>query len=165
LSTKKLALTAITSALIFVVTWLIRIPVPLPIAGAYVNVGDAIIFGTALIIGGPAAGLAAAVGSMLADMMAGVWVYAFTTFIIKGAMGYICAKICQTPSFSRFAVACLAGGAIMVVGYAGFEYSAFGSAYMLTSLPFNCLQWVGSLIIALVLYKPFMRVRNIYHNL
>lgn len=162
--TKRLALTALTSALIFVVTWMIRIPVPLPIAGAYVNVGDAIIFGTALIIGGPAAALAAAVGSMLADMMAGVWVYVLATFVIKGTMGFVCAEICQNPCFTRFAAACLTGGAIMVAGYAIFEYFTFGSAYMLTSLPFNCLQWGGSMFIALVLYKPFMRIRRIYYK-
>ncbi|MDD4798477.1 MAG: ECF transporter S component [Clostridia bacterium] len=164
MNTKKIAITAVSAALIFVITWMIRIPIPLPIAGAYVNVGDSVIYGTALIIGGLPAALAAAVGSILADMMAGVWVYALPTFIIKGLMGLVCAKICVEPKFSRFALACLVGGAIMVSGYAIFEFFAFGKAYMLTSIGFNCLQWAGSLMIALALYKAFMRVRKIYRG-
>jgi uncharacterized membrane protein len=61
--------------------------------------------------------------------------------------------------FSRFVVACVAGGAIMVAGYGLYEYLFFGAGVAAASLPFNLIQWAGGVIIALPLYKVVKSIR------
>jgi uncharacterized membrane protein len=62
--TNKLTMMAVFTALVFVVTFLVRIPVP-GTGGAYLNFGDVVIYIAAFTIGGPYAAVAAALGSML----------------------------------------------------------------------------------------------------
>ncbi|HBU13081.1 MAG TPA: hypothetical protein DEB31_10295, partial [Clostridiales bacterium] len=62
MNTKKITTAAVMAALIFVVTWLVRIPVA-PGYAAYFNFGDVVIYSCAYILGGPLAMAAAAAGS------------------------------------------------------------------------------------------------------
>lgn len=162
LSTRKLAVSSVMAALIFVITFLIHIPVP-GTQSAYINPGDAIIYLSAYIIGGIPAMLAAGIGSMLADIAGTAAVYAPITLLVKAVMGLVCGYMTVKPSFSRFIWACVTGGAIMVGGYGVFEYLYFGLAYMGASLPFNIIQWAAGVAIAIALYKPALRMRNMYH--
>lgn len=159
LNTRKLTLSAVMAAVIFVVTWTIRLPVP-GTSGGYVNMGDAVIYLCAWLLGGPWAAAAAAVGSALADTAAGATVYIPATFVIKGLMGLICGLFAAQRQFSRFAVSCVFGGAIMTVGYALYEIAVFGMAYAAASLPFNFVQWVGSGVIAVVLFPVVTRLSH-----
>lgn len=161
LTTRKLTVSAVMAALVFIITFLIRIPVP-GTAAAYINPGDAVIFVAAYIIGGVPAMFAAGIGSMLADIAGNSIVYAPATLVIKALMGLVCGFMTWKPAFSRFLAASVAGGAIMAGGYALFEYFAFSSAYMAGSVPFNLIQWAAGVIIAVVLYKPAVMMRKNY---
>lgn len=154
--TKKITYSAIAAAVVFVVTWMIRVPVPAT-SGGYVNVGDVVIFSVAYLLGGPIAAAAAAVGSALADLAAGAAVYAPATFVIKGLMGLVCGFLTVRKTFRAFALSCVAGGAIMAAGYGVYECAVFGLAYALAALPFNLIQWGGSAIIAVALYPVISR--------
>ncbi len=65
------------------------VKIPSPVANGYLNLGD----GMVLIVGwimSPGSGfLAAAVGSLMADVLSGYMLYAPVTFFIKGAMALI----------------------------------------------------------------------------
>ncbi len=161
LSTRRLAVSSVMAALIFVITFLIRIPVPaLAGGGAYVNLGDSFIYCAAYMLGGIPAMFAAGIGSMLADVAGGAFIYAPATLVIKGVMGLACGIMMSKPSFGRFFAASVIGGAIMAGGYGIYEFFVFGAAYALTSVPFNLIQWGGGVGIALILYLPFSRMRK-----
>jgi uncharacterized membrane protein len=162
LSTRKLAVSSVMAALIFVLTFSIRIPVPGLAGGAYLNLGDSLIYCAAFLLGGIPAMLAAGIGSLLADIAGGAMIYAPATFVIKGLMGLACGAMLTKATFGRFALASLIGGGIMVAGYGIYELFVFGSAYALVSLPFNLIQWGGGVAIAFLLYLPFSKMRTMF---
>lgn len=161
LTTRKITVSAVMAALIFIITFLIHIPVP-GTSAAYINPGDAIIYLSAYIIGGVPAMFAAGIGSMLADIAGNAVVYAPATLVIKAVMGLVCGYMTVKPSLSRFVFACIVGGAVMVGGYGLFEYFYFGLAYAAGSVLFNLIQWAAGMAIAVVLYKPAVLMRKTY---
>jgi len=158
--TRQMTATALMAAVIFVVTFLIRIPLPIA-SGGYLNIGDAPVYLAAYLLGGPWGALAAAVGSALSDLAAGYVVYAVPTAVIKGLMGLVCGRLmrdCET--LRRFALAACLGGAIMVGGYAAFEAVMFNVNQALAAAPFNCIQWAGGVVVAIALYPAVKRIRR-----
>ena len=162
LNTKILTVSAVMAALIFVLTvcFPVKIPVPSESGAAYFNLGDTLIYFASYILGGVPAMFAAALGSAAADVTLGAIVYALPTLVIKGAMGMICGKLTRNGSFKRYIFACVICGAVMVAGYAAFEWIAFGFTYVIASFPANCLQWVCGVGVALALYKPATKIRK-----
>ena len=154
---RRITAASIMAALIFVVTWTIKMPVP-STSGGYLNFGDIVIYMTAYILGGPAAAMAAAVGSALADTAVGASAYILPTFIIKGAMGIVCGQMMKSGRFPAYAAACVVGGAIMTAGYGLYELAFFGSAYALAALPFNLIQWAGGAGVGIILYPVVVQV-------
>jgi uncharacterized membrane protein len=156
-TTLKLTYSAVLAALVFIVTFLTRIPVP-GLTSAYINLGDTVIFISAYLLGGPVAAAVAAIGSALADLAAGAAVYIPATFIIKGLMGLCAGSVMRTRKAAFYALAVVTGGAIMTGGYFVFEAIFFGLAYALAALPMNLIQWGGSVVIALALLPAISRV-------
>lgn len=156
---RKLTSAAAMAALVFVVTWAVRVPVPVS-SGAYLNLGDAAIFLCTWIAGGPVAAAAAACGSALADLAAGAAVYMLPTALIKAAMALGAALLMRRRTFGWFVAGCVCGGAVMVGGYYLFETLYFGPGAALGSVPFNLIQWGGSVIAAAALYDVVRRVRR-----
>ncbi|NLO49202.1 MAG: ECF transporter S component [Clostridiales bacterium] len=160
MTTRKITLSAITAAIVFVVTWTIRIPVPAT-SGGYINFGDIVIYLSAFLLGGPSAGAAAAVGSALADAAGGAAMYIPATFVIKGIMGLVSGLMTVKKTFRSYALACIISGAVMAAGYGLYELLLFNFAYVIASFPFNMIQWVGSAIIAILLFPVAKRLRII----
>ena len=157
---REMVRAALMAALIFVVTFLVRIPVPMT-SGGYINLGDTMILLAAWLIctgrrdvrAALCAAAAAGLGSGLADLSAGAVVYILATLLIKGAMGFVAHRIVtRHRSFPGYVAAAVCGGAIMIGGYFLFEFFFFSPAYALGALPFNGLQWGGSVATAAVLY-------------
>ncbi len=94
MDTGKLTRIAIFTALTFVATTLIRVPIPA--TGGYFNFGDSVVFAAALLYGPLVGGLAGGVGAAIADAI-GYPVFAPGTLIIKlceGAVtGYVGTRI------------------------------------------------------------------------
>jgi uncharacterized membrane protein len=156
---RKLTYTSIAAALIFVVTWGLKVPVPG--TSGYINLGDSMIYISAYLLAGPLGAAAAAIGSALADLAAGYAAYIPATFIIKGLMGLAFGAIAYRKKLAPYIAAAILGGAIMTVGYAVFETAVFGFAYATTSLPWNIGQWVGNVIVAAALYPLLQRVQKV----
>jgi uncharacterized membrane protein len=148
------------AAIIFVVTYLIRIPLPFA-SGGYLNIGDAPVYIGAYLLGGPAGALAAAIGSALSDLAAGYVYYALPTAIIKGLMGLAAGAILtKCKSLPRYVFAAILGGAIMVAGYAVFEAFFFNLNQAIATIPFNAIQWAGGVIVASALYPAMKRIKK-----
>ena len=79
---KKLILTALFAALACIATMIMKIPTPG--TGGYIHVGDAIVILSGVVLG-PWYGFAAAgLGSCMADLIGGYFIYVPITFVIKG---------------------------------------------------------------------------------
>ena len=70
--------------------------VPIPFTQGYVNLSDAMIFLAVIMLGYKYGAIAAALGSMLGDLMAGFAMWAPWTFFIKGGMALIFGLIIQS---------------------------------------------------------------------
>jgi uncharacterized membrane protein len=154
---KKLTVTALLAALVFVITFLVRVPMP-AVAGGYINLGDTVIYLGAMLLGGWPGAAAAAIGSGLSDLLAGFPIYAPATFIIKGLMGLACGLLAKRGSFARFTFAAFISGVIMVAGYFLYEVMIFDVARAVASVPFNAVQLVGGVAFALILYPAVKRI-------
>ena len=86
--TRTLVIASMLTAIIFLSTYYVKFPVP-KAPGAYVNIGDSVIYISGVLLAFPWAAGAAAIGSMLADIMYGGGWYIPATFVIKGLMGLV----------------------------------------------------------------------------
>lgn len=81
-SAKVITYTAVLAAIVFVMTFVPKIPIPF----GYAHLGDAIIFISVLFLPYKQAGLAASIGSALSDFIGGFPVWIIPTLIIKYVM-------------------------------------------------------------------------------
>ena len=121
--TLDLSITAVSAALVTVSTLIIQIPVPA--TGGYINVGDAMIFTSALLFGPIIGGVAGGFGSALADIIS-YPIFAPYTLAIKGLEGFISGYISDRKSTVRDLLAWIIGSATMVLGYFVAEAYAMG---------------------------------------
>ena len=155
----KLTTVALMAAVVFVVTYMIRIPMPIA-SGGYINIGDAPIYIAASLLGFPGGMIAAAIGSAIADLSAGYVFYIIPTAIVKGLMGLVCGKLMEREGFARFLTAAVIGGAIMVGGYAAFEAALFNINHALAAIPFNLIQWACGVAVAAAFYPAIPRIKR-----
>lgn len=145
--TKKLVYTALSAALIAVLTMFPHIPV----AKGYIHLGDGMIIISAFILGAYAVP-AAAIGSALADIVTGYAIYAPATFVIKAAMALLAFLIMnKKESTLRIAAGSLACEAAMVGGYFLCDFALFGIAVAITSFPFSLIQAAGGAAVGVAL--------------
>lgn len=87
LRTRQLVLTGLMTALVFLFTFTVKVPVPF--TSGYIHLGDAMIFLSVLAVGPIHGAFAAGVGSMLSDLLGGYAQYALPTLIIKAVMALL----------------------------------------------------------------------------
>lgn len=159
-STLRIILTAMFAALICVATMFIRIPTPG--TGGYANAGDGLMLTAAFLLPPGCAAIAAGVGSMLSDLLAGYMSYVPGTLVIKGAATLIAALICRRSfRFSRLTGAILCE-LFMVAGYLLYESLLLSyGAGALASMPANLAQGAVGVVIGMALTPFFTRSRDI----
>lgn len=156
-STQKLVLTAVFAAVICVVTFLVKFPVPG--TQAYVNAGDGFLYATALLLGGPLGAVAGGVGSALADLLGGYLVYAPATLVIKALMGLVVGLAHKKRrNWALWAGLMAAASLVMTLGYFLFEIFAYGQGQAIINLPFNLIQAAGGVAIGFLLAVLLDRV-------
>lgn len=164
LNFKKVIMAALFAALACVATMSIRIPTPG--TGGYIHPGDAIVILSGVLLGPLYGFLAAGIGSAMADLLGGYFIYVPITFAIKGLIalvsGIIYHKIGHTKN-TRF-LAVLLGGITDIVlvagGYFICEYFMYGMAAA-ASIPANLIQGIGGLIISAVLYPVLIAIPDV----
>ncbi len=156
-NTRKLALGGMLTAMVLLLTSLIKVPVPA--TGGYVHLGDGVIFLAALLLG-PYAGLIGAIGSALADLIGGYFIYTFPTFVIKGTMGFLSGKLLRKNSLARNLLVFVFAEIIMVAGYFLFEGFLYGWPIALVAVVPNMIQGLFGIIIG-ALVTPLTRLEKI----
>ncbi len=155
----RLALCGMMAALIFVATYFIKIPMPMTYG--YVHLGDGFILLAASMLGW-AAVPAAAVGSMLADLMGGYAMYLLPTFLIKGAVAAVAVLALKSRYEWLKVLGLIAAEAVMVGGYFVTEWLilGYGLAAATGSLLGNAMQGLSGVVIGLLLIPMTRRIRR-----
>ena len=163
--TVKLTLAAVFAALVFIVTSQIP-PIPIPATSGYFNVGETVIYVAALLFGASVGALSGGIGAMLADIYLGFGVFAPGTLVIKGIEGAIVGflnlklkKYIQNVTLCAV-ISVIVGGSEMVAGYFLYEQLALGLSFsvVLAEAPFNAVQMLVGIIIALPIMHAVLRV-------
>ena len=123
---RKLVLSALMAALVYVATSIIQIPSPV---NGYVNLGDCFVLLSGWLLGPWYGAAAAGIGSMLVDLLSGYGHYVPGTLIIKGLDALVAALIFRALGRGKTAmlVSGIVGETIMVLGY--FAYAGGGRQY------------------------------------
>lgn len=164
LNVKKLVMTALFAALACVATMSIRIPTPG--TNGYIHPGDAVVILSGIILGPVYGFLAGGIGSAMADLLGGYFIYVPITLIIKGLIALISGIIYQRfgkTKKSRYICVALGGITDIVLvagGYFICEFFMYGAGAA-ASIPANLIQGAGGLIISLVLYPILIAVPDI----
>ncbi|WP_255449287.1 ECF transporter S component [Selenomonas caprae] len=123
-SARELCLAAVMTAVVFLATFVPRIPIPL----GYAHLGDAAIFLLVLLLPSRPALLAACLGSALSDLLGGFALWILPTLLIKFVMGYLVLKLAQKDSsIPRTAIAFLLASLWMTAGYTLFGALLYAS--------------------------------------
>lgn len=158
LSVKKLTMAGVMAALVFVMTYIPKVPVP--ITGGYVHLGDGAIFLAALLLG-PLGIPAAAIGSGLSDVLGGYMVYAIPTILIKGVVALVAWKLWKEGSWLRAALTFVLAEIAMVAGYFAFEAVMFGTAAAWGAVGPNCIQGIAGVALGLVCHALYPRLKQL----
>jgi uncharacterized membrane protein len=146
-STALIAMAAVMAALVCITTMLIQIPIPA--TEGFFNIGDAMIM-IAALTGGPIVGaFAGGIGSSLADLLGGWYIWVIPTLIIKGTEGVLAGWILRRgqQNLQNVVLAWIVGGLEMVFGYFLVQVYLYGFSAALVELPFNFVQMaVGGIV-------------------
>jgi uncharacterized membrane protein len=157
---KSLVQIAMLTAIIFVTTYIIQIPTP---GNGYVNVGDCMVFMSAVLLGGKKGAIASALGGSLSDVLGGYLMWSPFTFVIKAVMALIVGVIIYKFNTDRKnifinGIAFIMAGIWEVIAYFGagviiymFTFSKNVNADVLKSIldiPSNIVQAAVGVVIA-----------------
>lgn len=157
LNAKQVAITAVMTAVVFVLTRTIQIPTP---AKGYIHLGDAAIFFAAFAFDPWVAGIVGGLGTALADISSGPFaIWAPFSFVIHGLQGWVVARIVghagplqrRRTEWYRIILGVCAGSAIVVIGYF-FAGLILGQAAAVSEIPANILQALSGGVIGAPLY-------------
>ena len=151
--TLKLVMAALLAAMTCVATMVIKIP--LTATGGYINLGDCIVLLSGLLLGPLYGGLAAGIGSALADLFSGYVAFLPATFLIKGFMAVIVGSLVKNLSKKNTVKTAITGAlaeCFMIAGYFFFEAVVMGFGLgAAASIPGNAIQGIVGLILAMLL--------------
>ena len=162
---KKLIYAALFAALACVCTMSIRIPTPG--TGGYIHPGDAVVILSGVFLGPVYGALAGGIGSCLADLIGGYFIYVPITLVIKGLVAFTAGMIYKKMNSSKKSrqVAVILGGVADIIfvagGYFLCEIPLYTAAAAAVSIPANLIQGAGGLVIATVLYPALHAIPDL----
>ena len=159
LTTRQMCQTAVFTAVVFVVTRFIQIPIPL----GYFNVGNCIILASCVMLPAPCGIFAGAVGSALADLTS-YPAYTIPTLIIKAVFPIVFYLMMKLPVKKTYGKAFL--GAAVATLIPLFGYTAVGAfiagnfASGLAQFPGLLAEYAANLALFAILMKPCLKLRS-----
>lgn len=158
--TREMVTTALMAALIFVATFLIKIPNPA--TGGYSHMGDCMIFLAVVFLGRKNGSMAAGIGGALSDFLAGAPIWILPTFIIKYIMAFIMATIIkkQPESKKLQLIGATVGGIFQIIGYTLAKVILIGVAPALMSVPNVSIQTAVGIVLFIALYTALSGTIN-----
>ena len=180
-NTKTLIIAALMAALTCIATMVIQLPTP---TFGYIHMGDTLVILCGIILGPVVGGLAAGIGSMMADILSSYAIYAIPTLIIKFVSaflaGYAYRKLLQLTKSAAFPVVAFLTGSFLseinvVLGYFvnGIFQTMFlansytremflaGITYAIPGILPNVVQGSVAIVLASVLYPILYKVPEI----
>lgn len=146
-----------------VATMIIRIPIT--VTGGYIHPGDALVILCGVFLGPGWGFLAAGIGSMLADLIGGYFIYVPITFVIKGLVALVSGLVYRHAGsgMKRKMIAVGIGGVadlvLVTLLYALAESFMYGTAAAVAGMGANAIQGLAGLVLSLVLYPLFEKAR------
>lgn len=150
-----LAVTAIMTAIVFVLTRVVQVPTPVV---GYIHLGDVGVFFGAFAFGPWVGAVAGGLGTALADFTSGYAQWAIPSLLVHGTQGWVAGWLVRrVAGIKGLVLAAVAGGAIVVVGYlaAGTMLQGFGAA--IAEVPLNIIQVTVGAIVSIPLYAAVRR--------
>ena len=149
---RRIAIAGVLAAMTVVATAFTKIPISF--AQGYFNLGDTVVLTAGVLFGSYTGALAGAVGSALADILTGSYIFAPITLVVKGVEGYVAGRLSGRGPVNgggakkpALALALASGACVMVVGYFIAEAvvlslfdRTFGLAAAVAELPVNIAQ-------------------------
>lgn len=154
-SVKSLVYYGATTALVIIATAFIKIPA----LNGYIHLGDGIILVSGALLG-PLGFIPTAIGSALADYIAGFPQYMLGTFLVKGLMGLVAGLMVKKKEFSyRNLLAFILVEAIMVAGYFTVDLILYNFYGALSGVPFNLIQGACGVTMGLLFVPATKRIK------
>lgn len=156
MSTKELAITAMSLVLVFVFTAVINIRLPIAANGGLVHLGNVPLFVAAILFGKRTGMIAGGLGMALFDLLSGWTLWAPFTLVIVGLMGYVVGAVTEhKKSFPRYILAMVLACILKIVGYYIAESILYQSLIIpVTSIPGNLVQIGVAAVITLIIIEP-----------
>ncbi|MHB8128864.1 MAG: ECF transporter S component [Mobilitalea sp.] len=162
----KLVTAALMAAMTCVTTMIIAVPSP---AGGYIHPGDAFVLLSGIILGPFYGGLAAGIGSMLADLLLGYSGYALATLIIKGMAAIVGVSVFRLlrrnhkPHILPLLFAGIFDGITVTIGYFIFEsfLLGLGLGTAILNVPANLVQNTFGILVSILLFPLLLKVPQI----
>lgn len=162
---RMLATIAVMTAIVLVLTTIVRVPTP---AKGFAHLGDTGVFFGAFAFGPIVGAVAGGLGTALADLLAGYFQFAPATLIIHGLEGLAAGWIAlRVRGLAGLVLAAVVGGAIVVAGYFLYEVLIQGVGSAAGEVVPNLLQVAIGAVVGIPLfmaiqqaYPPILRLRE-----
>jgi uncharacterized membrane protein len=157
LDPRVLAVTAVMTAIVFVLTRVVQIPTP---AKGYIHLGDAGVFFSAFAFGPWVGAVAGGLGTSLSDVTSGFPQWAIFSLLIHGLEGWIVGWTSHRwKGLVGIILSAVVGAIVVVVGYLGAGMILSGVGAALAELPLNIIQVTVGAVVGVPL---FAAVRQAY---
>lgn len=163
---RRLVFIALCAALIFVATYIVRIPSPVQ---GYIHIGDGMLLLTVFVLGAWYGWPAAAVGAGLADLIGGYFVYIPGTVVDKALTAVVAGLLFyaikgRSEKTGRVLTACVVAGVVgelvMTAGYFAYEAWVLGYGWAAAAeIVGNLVQGGVAVVVATVLYAALSRAK------
>lgn len=178
--TRQMVTAAMFAALTLLATSVLKIQTP---TFGYVHLGDGFVLLSGIFLGPVYGGLAAGIGSAASDLLGGYAIWVPGTFVVKYLTAASAAALCRRlssrhtgkgpVSVPSLIAGGIAGEALMTAGYflynilivtfsaGSFTKAGLASAAALSfaEIPFNAVQGVTGVLLAVLLFPALARVR------
>ena len=157
----KIFLTVVLAGAVAALTIVIRVPIPG--TGGYLNFGDVGVIFCGLFLGKKWGAVAGGVGSALADIIGGFFIFSPITLVAKGLEGFI-AGILGGSKLRVFTLP-LAGLTMLVIYFIAETFlPGMGLGAALSEVPFNLIQAFvgvyGGLLVFVLVNKAFIEKKG-----
>lgn len=160
-NTRSITITALSAALIFLFTWVVRVPGP--ITGGLVHMGNVPFFVASIVYGPYVGAIAGAIGMGMFDIFSGYIAWAPITVITCLIMGYVLGNVTKRFNTKNLIIGFVLMVVIKVLGYYFGEvrmYKSFVAPF--ASIPGNIVQILLSAVVVFIIINPIRKgLKNI----
>lgn len=159
---RDLIITALMAAMIFVATYIIKIPNPA--TGGYSHMGDCMIFLAVVLLGRQRGAIASGLGGALSDFLSGAPIWILPTLVIKFIMAFIMGTIIKKDPLNRKLqiFGAVVGGIFQIIAYTLVKIVLIGKGPAILSLPNITIQTTVGILLFVILVSALSKTFKSY---